>query len=78
MGIDLRSGNIAVAEQFLHRTEISAVYQQIGRELMPDLMRGNPLGDSGFPAVKFNQSLDCARSYFADNFRRFQRGSLLR
>ena len=32
VGIDLCGGNVRVAEEFLHGTQVSAVYEKIGSE----------------------------------------------
>jgi hypothetical protein len=44
MGIDLRRGNIGVAEQFLHDAQIRTVLQKMACEGMAEHMRANPRG----------------------------------
>lgn len=48
MGVDLRGGDIRVAEEFLHGADIGSVHQEIGGELMPELMRVDARDYAGF------------------------------
>ena len=37
--VNLRGGQLAVTEQFLHAAQIGAVVEQVGREGMPQFVR---------------------------------------
>src|SRR5688572_31816211 len=41
--VNLRGGNVAVAQERLHRTRISSVLQQVSRKTMPQRVRRNVL-----------------------------------
>ena len=51
MGVDLRGGEVAVAEQHLNDPQVGAVVQQVGRESMPQGVRREWLVDLGEPRV---------------------------
>ena len=49
MGIDLRRGDIGMAEHHLYRTEVGAVAEQVGGKGVADYMRRYFLGYTGYP-----------------------------
>ena len=51
VSVDLRSRNIAVTEQGLHRTRIRAVLQQVSRKTVPQRMRGNVIDADTFGVI---------------------------
>ena len=69
MCINLRGGNIAMAQKFLNRSEVGSIHKQVGSKLVADLVWSDFFSDSGFSFVKINQSLDSSRRNFAYSFR---------
>src|SRR5215207_8215283 len=49
LGVDLRRGEAGVTEQLLDRAEIRAALEQVGRERVPQRMRGDPSRDRRLP-----------------------------
>lgn len=47
VGVDHGGAHVLVAEEFLHRTDVVAVFQEVGGEGMAEGMRCNPFGDGG-------------------------------
>jgi hypothetical protein len=46
VGVDHRRADIGVAEEFLHRADVVAVFEQVGRKRMAEGVAAGPLGDS--------------------------------
>lgn len=62
VGIDLRRGNVGVAKECLHTTQVGAVFQKISREGVADDVRGHFAGNTSEGGIFFNQTLDRAWS----------------
>lgn len=58
MGVDHGCRNVFVAEQFLHRANVIAVFKQMGGEGVTERMAGRPLGDAGFLDGDFHGALE--------------------
>ena len=56
MSVDLRCGNVGVAEGGLDGAEIGAVWKQVGGEGVANGVRRYFLGNSGFNGVMFDDS----------------------
>ena len=59
--IDLRGGDVTVAEHGLHATQIGSVHQKVGCEGMPQCMRTDVLGNACQQCVMTDQPLHAAR-----------------
>lgn len=44
VGVDLRRGNVRMAQQLLHHSEVGTVLQQVGSECVAQHVRGNLAG----------------------------------
>ena len=52
MRIDLCRGNVRVAQKRLHRTEVGAVYEKIGREAVAEFVRVDRFRDAGLAGAR--------------------------
>ena len=62
VGIDLRGGNIRMAQQQLHNAQVSAMIEQMRRKSVAQCMRRQRLGDTCLPRITLDQvpeSLAC-------------------
>ena len=57
MGVDHRRRHILVAQQFLHRTDVVATFQQMGSERMSQSVRADQLGNAGAGRRPFHRPL---------------------
>ena len=55
MGINLRRRDIGVAEHGLHRAQVGAAFEQMGRERMAQGVRRDSFVDAGGQSVAANQ-----------------------
>ena len=46
VGVDLRGGDVGVAEHGLDRAQVGAALEQMGRERVAQLVRGDVAGDA--------------------------------
>jgi hypothetical protein len=53
--VDLRGGNIGVAEKFLYDAQVRAPLQEVRCKRMPERVRRNRFSDTGEPRVFFDQ-----------------------
>ncbi len=58
MGLNLRSRDTGMAQQFLNVAQGGAILKQMGGEAMPQGVRGNPLVYIGLFAVGFQNAPD--------------------
>ena len=61
MRVDLRGGNVGVAEHGLDGAQVGAVLQEVGGKAVAYNMRGHFARDARFDCVVFDDSLDRAR-----------------
>ena len=59
--VDLRGGDVLVAEQRLHRAQIGAAFEQVGGKGVPDDVWGDLARDARPDCVLFDNALDAAR-----------------
>src|SRR5262245_9975795 len=50
--VDLRSGNVRMAEHGLHRPQIGAVLEEVGGEAVPQDVRRERRADAGLQAIR--------------------------
>ena len=65
--VDLRGGDIRVAEEFLHGAEVGAVYEEIGGEAVAEQVRVDVVGNPGLCCARGDEALDGARRDGADH-----------
>jgi len=60
MRVNLRGGDTGVAKHYLHRADVRAILQKVGRERMSDDVRGHSFCDARFGRIVFHNSLHTA------------------
>ena len=60
VGIDLRGGDVGMAEHGLNSAKIGAVHEKVGGEGMTQSVRADVLSDAGHAGVFFDDTLDAA------------------
>ena len=66
VGVDLRGGDVGMAEHGLDSAEVGAVHEEIGGEGMTQSVRADVLSDAGHAGVFFDDALDAARGEAAE------------
>ena len=55
MRVDLRGGDVGVAEHGLHAAQVRSALEQMGRETVPDHVRGQIVKNTRFPSQRRQQ-----------------------
>ena len=56
MCVDLRRGEIGVAEHLLHGAQVRAAFEQMRRERVAQRVRRHPLGEPGAPRRRLDDT----------------------
>ena len=66
--VDLRGGDVRVAEELLHGAEVGTVYEEIGGEAVAQEVRVDVVRDAGLFGARLDEALDSAGRDGADHF----------
>ena len=58
VGIDLGSGDVGVAKERLHRAQVGAVFQKVGRKRVADDVRRDFARNASERGIFFDRALD--------------------